>query len=247
MLVRQEEERLGKARAAVADLQAAFVSSPAPEGLAPPVEVITGREAVVQHVLQLQRGARDEILVFDTPPYAADRHQVSAAEVEHLRRGVRARVVYDRSALEETGQLAALRELSDLGEEARLLENLPMKMMVVDGRRAIVPLGDFEPGVHSVALIDSSPLLHALVALFEALWSTAIPVSNSGGGANGELGAASQTLLALLAAGLKDEAIARQLGVSRRTVQRRLRVLMDSLGVQSRRQIVLQAARRGYL
>lgn len=199
--------------------------------------------------MQLQRAAQDEILVFDTPPYAAAQRQVTAAEVEHLRRGVRARVIYDRSALEEPGQLAALQELSELGEDARLLENLPMKMMLVDRRRAIVPLSDVEPGVHSVALIDTSPLLRALVALFEALWQTAIPFSTHKGNSNAKpsFDPASRSLLTLLAAGLKDEAIAHQLGVSRRTVQRRLRLLMDSLGVQSRRQIVLQAARRGYL
>jgi sugar-specific transcriptional regulator TrmB/DNA-binding CsgD family transcriptional regulator len=247
VLILQEETALREARAAVAELQAAFVSSPPPEG-AHPVDVISGREAVVQHVMQLQRAAQDEILVFDTPPYAADRHQVTEAEVEHLRRGVRARVVYDRSALEEPGQLAVVRELSELGEEARLLENLPVKMMIIDARRAIVPLSAVDPGVHSVALIDASPLLHALVALFEALWSAATPVSKSVGDYPQDgLDSASHSLLTLLAGGLKDEAIARQLGVSRRTVQRRLRVLMDSLGVQSRRQIVLQAARRGYL
>jgi sugar-specific transcriptional regulator TrmB/DNA-binding CsgD family transcriptional regulator len=248
VLIRQGETGLREARAAVADLQTAYANALLEERPQQLLEVITGREAVVQHVMQLQRAAQDEILVFDRPPYAAANRQVTAEEVEHLRRGVRARVVYDRSALEVPGQLAVLRELSELGEVARLSEDLPTKMLIVDQRRAIVPLTEVEPGVHGVALIESSPLLSALVALFEAFWLTATPIS-VGTADKGEEGLDPDvhSLLTLLAAGLKDDAIARQLGVSRRTVQRRIRALVDILGVQSRRQIPLQAARRGLL
>jgi DNA-binding NarL/FixJ family response regulator len=51
----------------------------------------------------------------------------------------------------------------------------------------------------------------------------------------------------LLVAGHKDEAIAHQLRISRRTVQRRIRRLMDKIGANSRSQVILQAARRGLL
>jgi sugar-specific transcriptional regulator TrmB len=98
---------------AVAGLQTAFATSLPPEGPTHPVEVITGREAVVQHVMQLQRAAQDEILVVDTPPYAAAQRQVTAAEVEHFRRGVRARVIYARSALGGARPAVALQELSE--------------------------------------------------------------------------------------------------------------------------------------
>ena len=54
-----------------------------------------------------------------------------------------------------------------------------------------------------------------------------------------------QQLLALLAAGLTDQAIARKLGVALRTVERRVRRLMDGLGARTRFQAGLQAAARG--
>ena len=41
-------------------------------------------------------------------------------------------------------------------------------------------------------------------------------------------------VLALLAAGMKDDAIARQLGLSPRTVQRRVQVLCERLGARTR-------------
>ncbi|HZE41126.1 MAG TPA: helix-turn-helix domain-containing protein [Stackebrandtia sp.] len=51
-------------------------------------------------------------------------------------------------------------------------------------------------------------------------------------------------LLRLLAGGLSDQAIGRRLGMSRRTVQRRIRSLMDFFDVQTRFQLGMCAARR---
>jgi len=54
-------------------------------------------------------------------------------------------------------------------------------------------------------------------------------------------------LLSMLAAGYKDRAIARALGVTERTVGRRIQEMMQSLQAGTRFQAGLQAARRGWL
>ena len=51
----------------------------------------------------------------------------------------------------------------------------------------------------------------------------------------------------LLASGLKDEAIARQLGIGERTVRRRVAELADRLGARTRMQLGIQAVRQGWL
>ena len=51
--------------------------------------------------------------------------------------------------------------------------------------------------------------------------------------------------LTLLAAGASDANVARQLGVSVRTVERRVRLVMERLGAQSRLQAGVEAVRRG--
>jgi DNA-binding NarL/FixJ family response regulator len=53
--------------------------------------------------------------------------------------------------------------------------------------------------------------------------------------------------VSLLAAGLTDAAIARAQGWSERTTQRRIHHLMSQLGVSTRFQAGLTAARRGWL
>jgi DNA-binding NarL/FixJ family response regulator len=50
-----------------------------------------------------------------------------------------------------------------------------------------------------------------------------------------------------MASGMKDRTLARALGVTERTVGRRLTELMAELGVETRFQAGVQAARRGWL
>ena len=69
----------------------------------------------------------------------------------------------------------------------------------------------------------------------------------AGGVAPGEASPQQRILLGMLAVGLTDEAIGRQLGWHPRTVQRHVRRLMSDLGAQTRFQAGLQAARRGWL
>ncbi|MFE7393699.1 response regulator transcription factor [Streptomyces sp. NPDC057582] len=54
-------------------------------------------------------------------------------------------------------------------------------------------------------------------------------------------------LLTYLSGGLTDESIARELGVSERTVARRIARLQEVLGAQTRFQLGVQASRRGWL
>ncbi|KQY57631.1 LuxR family transcriptional regulator [Nocardioides sp. Root151] len=51
-------------------------------------------------------------------------------------------------------------------------------------------------------------------------------------------------LLALLASGLPAETVARRLGLSERTVRRRIRLICDRLGVGTTVEAVVWAARR---
>ena len=86
--------------------------------------------------------------------------------------------------------------------------------------------------------------------LFETLWRLSVPLHRP----EPELGSRpdqpvlrDRQVLLMLAGGATDETIARQLGVSSRTVERRVRALLDRLGAETRFQAGAQAARRGWL
>jgi DNA-binding NarL/FixJ family response regulator len=92
--------------------------------------------------------------------------------------------------------------------------------------------------------VYSSALLDALIQFFEFTWEQAAPL---GADPQSPLAEEDRRLLTLLLAGLKDDAIARQLGLSTRTMRRRMKNLMDLLGADNRFQAGAQAARRGWI
>jgi predicted transcriptional regulator len=252
-LIAQRTLDLDRARAAASDLARDFHSLRDRLDPGEIVQLITGPEAIVEWATNIQRGAKEEVLLFDRPPYVAGGGP-NFLELELLKQGVKYRVIYDRTALEWPGQIEQLREITGAGEEARIIDNLPTGMAISDRRLAMLPLQT--PGGRRVPeriLVHPSPLLSCLIQLFESCWQRATAVRF----ADDQLQEAEETgpdlspddrqLLVLLAADIKDDAIGRQLGVARRSVQRRIHKLMEHVGVSTRLQLVLHAAREGWV
>lgn len=217
------------------------------------VQLVSGRDAIVEWATKLQRDSREEVLIFDKPPYAAGGGQ-NFLEMDLLAKGIRYRVIYDRTSLEWPDQIDMLREITEAGEDGRIVDDLPSGLAISDHRLALLPLNqpgpDREP---QRILVHPSPVLDCLVGLFEAYWQRATPVTFVGTDLETEqedaveISEEDASLLVLLAADMKDEAIGRQLGIARRSVQRRIRRLMDVVGARSRLQLVLHAAREGWV
>ncbi|HKN95527.1 MAG TPA: LuxR C-terminal-related transcriptional regulator [Pseudonocardiaceae bacterium] len=207
------------------------------------IEVVTGKDHIARRFVHLEATAQREILVFDRPPYVLPPGHVTqrAAELELLARGVSVRCVYDRSCLDDSGGAELLTALSRAGEQIRLAADLPVKVAIFDRSAALLPLSE-ESGDDRVVIIRRSTMLTVLIAFFERVWREATPFLLPTEPARSD---DTGRLLSLLAAGLGDAAIARQLGVSERTVGRRVRLLMDELGAASRFQAGAEAALRG--
>jgi DNA-binding NarL/FixJ family response regulator len=82
-----------------------------------------------------------------------------------------------------------------------------------------------------------------VTAVFEAFWRSARPLFSP----DDEDAVSERELLSLLVVGLTDAAAAAQLGISVRTVQRRISELSERAGVSSRFQLGVEAVRRGWL
>ncbi len=191
--------------------------------------VIRGAEAVAQRFYQAQQSAQTEVLVLDRPPYVV-------LPIEPRRaHGVSYRTIYDMASLSEPGDLVAARSAG-----CRILRDVPLKLVVVDRRTGLLPTS---PDV--VVELGASNLLDALLRLFELLWQQASPLSPSA--SDGPLSGEDQQLLALAAAGLTDQAIARRLGVAQRTVERRMQRILKALDATTRFQAGLRAGQRGLL
>lgn len=254
-LIMQRQEQLHRIRLEAAAMTETFTSAKEETSQVQLVEVVIGRPAIAQRYVQLQRTARREMIGFDKPPYVTPPSEQRLVELKNLRRGVAYRAIYGQKGLESSGQLELIQELVEAGEEARTLASVPLKLVVADGRLGLIPLNmdDAPTRDEAALLLHASPLLDAIRMLFETLWERATPIRllNRGRGSAAvkrpELDSKDERVLLLLAAGFMDQAIAHQLGVTVRTVERRVRRLMDLLEAQTRFQAGLQAAERGWL
>ncbi|MFB7914396.1 helix-turn-helix domain-containing protein [Streptomyces sp. NPDC056061] len=219
------------------------------------VEVVVGMEQVAHRFHQLQRGAQRELLVFLVgAPVAVPREETGMSESSVLDRGVDFRAVAVKDYLDTPNVARDARAAIKAGMQLRLVDSLPLKLVVSDRERAMVPLdtadSDAEP---SAIVVHRSGLLAALVHLFEMEWARARPLHITTTGVHAEETIEQQPtkgeldVLALLLAGFSDRRTASQLGVSLRTVERRTRRLMDLARADSRLQLGWHAARAGWL
>ncbi|MET8563148.1 helix-turn-helix domain-containing protein [Streptomyces flaveolus] len=224
------------------------------------LEVITGAEALRQQLRQIQSSARHEMLWFCKAQYVAMPSGTNAEEFEALARGVRYRVLYEKAFFDDEGALENVVAGVRAGEVARAVPHLPLRLAVADRSVAVFPLvaggPHGSPEEPTTALVRDSNLLAALIALFDRYWEDAVPLdidgtgvlAGTGGvGPADSLSATDRKLLSLLVAGVADKAVASQMGLSRRTVQRRIQGMMERVGAVTRMQLAWQASRRGWL
>ncbi|MEU5399758.1 helix-turn-helix domain-containing protein [Streptomyces sp. NPDC005963] len=230
VLALQRRGELERARLSAAALGDAFRSAAQRHvnsgDSGPALRLVSGSEQLAHQVARVQRSARRELLIVDRPPYAVPYEPAPAA--------VRRRTIHDR-------RIADVR--SDRREESRALVEAPLNLVIADRRIAVVALD----GSGDALVVRPSTLLDGLVALHALLWERAAPPHPEEGSPLDGLSHEDERLLALSASGLTDQAIARRLGVAQRTVERRMRRIMDMLGARTRFQAGLQAARRGVL
>src|SRR5205814_2655671 len=211
------------------------------------LEVLVGAEAHAEKLAALVDLAQDEIRTIDRPSMAPLTALVPAATGA----GVRVRSIYEHTALDAPGTLTRiLDQAAARDRRARLIARAPFQLRVADDRLAMVLLDGDARGPGEVPVIHPSPLLPGVAADFETLWRYAVPLEPdtpvSRRGPDCPTPEEAQ-LLAVMAAGMTDEAAARHMGLSLRTVQRQVRGLMNRLGAQTRFQAGLQAKNRGWL
>lgn len=246
-LVLQHQERLKHVRATIDELQQYAESQHNKRGNERVVEMIASREAESQLFADMHRSAQHEILTLTRPPLRVTRLNTEAEALARLQedaqtRGVIYRSIVDTEFLASPGASTRIRREHKSGEIFRTTPALPFKMVLADRRIAIVPLHLEQPDSASL-LIRSSALLDALQAMFEMLWSQAAPLvfTSSGhietGDAETEVGDQVTNIVSLMAAGLNDKTISRELKISSSTLNRRIARLMSIFHARTRFQL----------
>jgi hypothetical protein len=227
------------------------------------VDVVRGDAAA--HVTRLIAGASVEVCGLVT-----DAARALPARGRAVRRGgVRERTVYPRATLARADGRREIESAVRAGALIRVVDRPPFALLIVDRSMALVaarmaPNPVVGPAAATVSsgtearggdalLVHPGGLQESLLAVFDRTWSVAEPVRfTASGPVCGEPAVAvpcpdDLRLLTLLLDGLTDDAIATKLDLGTRTVQRRVRDLIEAAGARTRLQLIWQATRHGWI
>jgi sugar-specific transcriptional regulator TrmB len=244
-LLLERERGLTRAHQALVELSDLYRHSVERRSVADVVDVVIGDDAVRQRIAQLQAASIEQVRVLVLNEIALVSGEENIEEDRALARGVRYRVIVESAVLERPGFLSAAREMATIGEEVRVLPTVPTRMFIADDQMALVPMhSQDEDRGFGALLIHPSGLLDLVTSIFEEYWNAATAFLPIAAVPTDEQ--VDRDLLHLLLLGVTDAAAATQLGISLRTVQRRVADLMETAGVATRMQLGAEAVRRGW-
>jgi DNA-binding CsgD family transcriptional regulator len=242
--VQLRTDQLEAVRGLLPALSAEHVSAAAPSHEGVVAERVHGGD-VLQLLRSIAASSAGDLLWLRPDQWKlSTAHGVDDWVREMVASGRRSRAIYPARVLEESPE--TIRRRAEAGEHVRILAEVPCRLAIT-GTAAALMSEDFGLPTERRLVIRQPALVEALTLMFEGLWEKAMSVPGLDAQPDAE-GVSDQRLLLLqLAGGAKDEQIARTLGMSVRTVRRRVADLMDELGADSRFQAGVEAVRRGWI
>lgn len=242
-----QQMRVEASRAAAAQLIAECSALPTPSGDTDS-EHLVGPNAIRERLGQIGRTIEQEVMTL--APGGA--HPVADLEASRgpnaalLERGVRMRTIYLESIRNDKPTLDHVAWLNHRGGQVRVAPALPVRMIIMDRRHALLPVDTNDARIGAV-LLRGQGTVAALCALFENIWDAATPLGVAPSRDIEGLPRQEAVVLRLLTQGLTDEAIAKRLGISPRTARRIAADLMTRLEARSRFEAGVHAVQDGWL
>jgi HTH-type transcriptional regulator, sugar sensing transcriptional regulator len=138
------------------------------------IEVLRDRRAINERFAELEAGIKNEILVFTKPPYATPvfEHEEGLQVVSSHA----ARSVYELSAFDDDRTAEGIRRYIEAGEQARFVDELPLKLVIIDERIVMFGMEDPVAGssILTMIVVDHPSLARLLKIAFEAVWASGL-------------------------------------------------------------------------
>ncbi|MEU1086734.1 helix-turn-helix transcriptional regulator [Streptomyces sp. NPDC005576] len=214
------------------------------------VETLEGAGLLYERAEKLAYLARRELLAMQpsrtlTPECVA---MARESDLHCLRRGVTVRALVRRSALRDPVAVGHFRELVEHGAHVRVLDGGFERVLIFDRMTALVQSAPDSPDQRAV-LIREEGLVATLRSFFDRFWDHAADAAPllGGGGERDQLEELQLKVLQIMARTDKDEAGARELGISVRTYRGHVARLLHRLDAATRFQAALLARDRGWI
>jgi len=213
------------------------------------LEVVDGRYDVTDRIGELVREADHEVMSMLTElptPAALDHARSSDAAL--LARGISSRILALDGHLNGSAALSKhLHVLRDQGAAIGIAAALPTRMLIIDRRTAVLPRNLAFP-TEGAVIVRQPVIISLLIHVFEKSWLSSRPLVCPPSPA-ADLWAPTDLeheVILLLASGNKDEAIARRVGLSLRSVRRLIAGISSAVNTRSRFELGAQCSELGW-
>lgn len=135
------------------------------------IEVLRGSASLNQRFADIENNCKRELLVFTKPPYARP-PQENTEGIELLKRHIIVRSIYTDSALIDQNDRKSIHYFIQNGEQARFVDELPLKLIIADETTVMFALEDPLVGRSDLTYlaIENPQLAQLLKRAFNALW-----------------------------------------------------------------------------
>lgn len=246
ILLLERRAKILASRDQIGELVATFVDGRRVVSDGDLLEQIDEPRGVRSRIFQLTSEATVGTLTM-VPGEAFNEEATEAAERTDLRlleRGLSVRLLVSSSSLADQRWRRYLAAVVAHGGQVRVHPAPPMLLVVID-ETAIIPIS----GSFGARLLHGADLAQPTRLLFEEIWLRSEPYAASR--VTAQTAEVSDVkvrhVVQLLGQGLKDDTIARRMGVSGRTVRRLVAQAVADLGAHSRFQAGVRAAQLGWL
>ncbi|MCX4674581.1 LuxR C-terminal-related transcriptional regulator [Streptomyces sp. NBC_01433] len=167
-------------------------------------------------------------------------------DLNSLRRGIRQHTIYQHTVRSDRTTLAYIEQVTAAGAEVRTLAEVVDRIIVFDRDLAFIPFSD-EP--HNALRIQHPSLVRLLIRHFDEAWARSVPVRPERALLRTPVITSDlqRAILQAVVNGETDAAIARRIGMSRRSVAEHMRKVSEQLGSNSRAQLGYLVATSGLL
>ncbi|MFF2654616.1 LuxR C-terminal-related transcriptional regulator [Streptomyces sp. NPDC058045] len=213
------------------------------------ISTASGRNELLQALNDLSETAQGVVSSMHTGPTPSlfELHRSLGRDLDLVERGITVRRLHLQRHAAAPDSATYLEALADSGVALRLAPVLPMHMFIADTSLALLPLTPEAPD-EGMVVLRGTQLVRSFMTLFEYIWHSATPYTvGTPDKDRVSLSPEQIAIVRMLAESVKDEKIARDLGVSLRTLSRQIAELMQRLGVSSRFAAGVRAAQLGLL
>jgi len=144
------------------------------------IELLKDRNQIKSRWIELQKGLKSELLGLNKPPYTIPLVQNAPYQKKILKQKVISKGIYDLTNIQNEAEINdfinAVQVFEKLGEECRIIRELPMKMMIIDEKITMLALIDPISTKSSITtmIVTHPNFAMAQKQVFQSYWDQAI-------------------------------------------------------------------------